>query len=407
MTPGSRVLAGDAARWRMLALLAAILILSMTTWFSATAVLPDLQRAFALTTGSASWLTNAVQAGFVAAALTLGISGLADALPARALLACAAALAAVSNLAMLAAPNATALFAARVVTGIALAGVYPTALKLIATWFVRGRGLAMGAAVGALTLGSSTPYLVRAVGATLDWRAVVAASTVTAALAAAAALLAQPGPHGASRRGFDASRLGAVLRDPALSLANLGYFGHMWELYAMWGWFLAWSGAAAAARPFGLSAPLLTFLVISVGAVGCLVGGLAADRIGRTATTALAMAVSGSCCLAAGAVWGGPPELVVAVALVWGFAVIADSAQFSAMATELADPASVGTALTLQVGIGFALTIISIRLLPLIAGFIGWRWSFLVLAPGPILGALAMLVLRAHPRAVAIAGGRR
>ena len=399
--------AGDEARWRMLALLAAILILSMTTWFSATAVLPDLERAFSLTSSAASWLTNAVQAGFVVAALTLGISGLADAVPAHILLAGAAALAAVSNLALLAAPNAAALFAARVVTGIALAGVYPTALKMIATWFARGRGLAMGAAVGALTLGSSTPYLVRAVGAALDWRAVVAASSVAAVISVAATLLVRPGPYGAARHGFDPSRLGVVARNPALVLANLGYFGHMWELYAMWGWFLAWSTAAAAARPLGISAPLLTFLVIAIGAFGCLAGGLAADRIGRTALTASAMAVSGLCCVAAGAVWGGPPALLAAVALVWGFAVIADSAQFSAMATELADPTSVGTALTLQVGGGFALTIVSIRLLPLVAGAFGWRWSFLVLAPGPLVGALAMLALRAHPCAEAIAGGRR
>lgn len=195
-----------------------------------------------------------------------------------------------------------------------------------------------------------------------------------------------------------------MVRDPALGLANLGYFGHMWELYAMWGWFLAWTNAVQAARPIGLTAPLLTFLVIATGAAGCLVGGLVADRIGRTALTASAMMISCLCCLAAGAVWGGPPTLLAAMALVWGFAVIADSAQFSAMATELAEPASVGTALTLQVGVGFALTIVSIRLLPVAADAFGWRWSFLMLAPGPLIGALAML---AHPRAVAIAGGRR
>lgn len=399
--------ADDHARWRMLALLAAILILSMTTWFSATAVLPDLQRSFRLSSGGGAWLTNAVQAGFVASALTLGVSGLADAVPARILLAGAAALAALSNLAVLMAPDAPTLFAARIVTGMALAGVYPTALKLIASWFVRGRGLAMGAAVGALTLGTSTPYLVLAIGAAFDWRAVVVASTVAAAISAGAALLVRPGPHGASRAGFDARRLGAVVRDPALGLANLGYFGHMWELYAMWGWFLAWSSAAGKAHPLGLSAPLLTFFVIAIGAAGCLAGGIAADRIGRTATTAIAMAASGSCCLAAGAVWGGPPILVIGVALIWGFAIIADSAQFSAMATELSDSAAVGTALTLQVGIGFALTIVSIRLLPLVAGALGWRWSFVVLAPGPLVGALAMLALRVHPRASAIAGGRR
>ena len=390
----------------MLAITGASLVLSMTTWFSATAILPELRIVFGLSEGAASWLTNAVQLGFVVAALGLGISGLADALAPRALMAGAAVLAAVSNLALLVAPDAAMLFAARFVTGIALAGIYPPALKLIASWFVTGRGLALGAALGALTLGSSAPYLVRAIGTALDWHLVVATSSACALLGALLlALFAADGPYAAARPKLDLRRVATVLRDPALSLANLGYFGHMWELYAMWGWFLAFAGATTLRLP--VSPAMLTFFVIATGVLGCMAGGLLSDRIGRTATTALMMATSGACALGIGFVFDGPSWLFLAIALLWGFAIIADSAQFSAMVTELGDPRSIGAALAMQVAVGFALTIVSIRLTPLVAAHIGWRWSFVMLAPGPFVGVVAMLALRAHPRARTMANGRR
>ncbi len=393
----------------MLGLIGAALIFSMTTWFSATAILPELAQAFGLSAAGASWLTNAVQIGFVVGALSLSISGLVDALPTRALMATSALLAAASNVVILWVPDAVWLLAARFATGIALAGVYPPALKLIATWFVRGRGLAMGAAVGALTLGSSAPYLLRTIGAHVDWHAVVAVSSGLALLGALILVFAADGPYAASRPKPDLRRIGIVLRDPGLALANLGYFGHMWELYAMWGWFLAYASDAArvASQPPPLSAPLLTFLVIAVGAAGCLGGGILADRLGRTATTALMMALSGSCAVAIGFAFDGPSWLFIAIALVWGFSVIADSAQFSAMVSELADAQSVGAALALQVAVGFALTVVSIRVTPLLAGAIGWRWTFIMLAPGPFVGAAAMLALRRLPRAETIANGRR
>ena len=391
--------------WTMLALIGGALILSMTTWFSATAILADLRLQFGLSEGAASWLTNAVQLGFVVAALGFAVSGIVDALPIRGLMAGCALLAAAANASLLVVPNATWLFVARFVTGMALAGVYPPALKLIASWFVRGRGLAMGAAVGALTLGSSAPYLVRALGTAVDWRLVVMVSSL-AALAAALLILAfvADGPYAAARPKLELSRFAAVLRDPVLLLANLGYFGHMWELYAMWGWFLSFAREAHAGT--GLSPALLTFLVIAVGALGCVAGGLLADRIGRTGTTASMMLVSGACALTIGFAFEGPSWLFITIALVWGFSVIADSAQFSAMATELAGPSTIGAALALQVSIGFALTIVSIRLTPLLASHIGWRWTFTMLAPGPFVGAAAMLALRAQPRARAIANGR-
>ena len=392
----ARVGTNDTARaLRMLAIVGGALILSMTTWFSATAILPDLQRAYGLTDAGASWLTNALQAGFVVAALGLSVSGLVDVIETRSLMVGAALLAACANAALLVAPNGACVFAARAVNGMALAAVYPPALKLLAGWFRAGRGLAMGAAVGALTLGSAGPYLVKALGGHLDWRAVVVAASAAALGAAALLLRVREGPYAGARPRFDLRRVAAVLRDPDISLANLGYFGHMWELYAMWGWLLAYATAAAHIASVQPAPPaLLTFLVIAIGAAGCLAGGALADRLGRPFTAAAMMVVSGACAAGIGFAFDGPGWLFLSVALIWGFTVVADSAQFSALVTELSTPETVGAALALQTGVGFLLTIVSIRLVPVVAAHVGWRWTFLLLVPGPTVGAAAMLVLR-------------
>lgn len=393
----------DLSRRGMLLVAGAILVLAMTTWFAATAIAGSLQEAFGLDAVAASWLTNAVQLGFVSGALGLSLSGLADTLPLRTLMAGAAALAGLSTLALLVVPDRTLLFAARYVTGFALAGVYPPALKLIATWFVRGRGLAMGASLGAVTFGSALPYLLRATSGRVAWHGVVIGAAAASLLAAGLALtLVRPGPHAAAPPRAAPGRILAVLRDPALGLANLGYFGHMWELYAMWGGFSAYAEAARIGQP-----ALLAFCVIATGSLGCVSGGVLGDRIGRTATAGAMMLISGTCAGAIGLAVGGPPWLFIALALVWGFAIIGDSAQFSAMISELSDRDTMGAALALQIGVGFALTIVSIRLLPTIAEAVGWRWSFALLAPGPFIGAAAMAALRRLPRAAAIAQGRR
>jgi MFS family permease len=400
----------DAARWRVLGLVCAGVVLSMTTWFSATAITPELIRAFGLSTAQASWLTNSVQVGFVVGALASSLVGLPDIVSLRALMAASAVLAALCNLSLLAAPSVGALLLARAATGVALAGIYPPALKLVATWFRRGRGTALGAVIAALTLGSAFPHLVRAATDHVAWQAVVAsASAATLAGGALLGLFGVEGPFPFSRARFSPRQIGAVLQNRPLMLANLGYFGHMWELYAMWGWFLAF--ATAALPRLGLldpkTASLLTFGVVASGVVGALGGGLLADRIGRTAASALMMAASGSCALLIGFAFDGPPWLFVLIAVVWGITVIGDSAQFSAMATELSDPRLVGTALALQLGLGFALTVVSIRITPVVAEAVGWRWTFLMLVPGPVVGVAAMAALRRRPEAVRIAQGLR
>jgi MFS family permease len=398
-----------AAAWRMLVLLTGAVILSMTTWFSATAILPQLTAQWQLSGLAQTWMTNGVQLGFVAGALSLSLVNLPDIAPLRLLMGIAAALAAVFNLALLLAPSAEVAIALRFLTGIALAGVYPPALKLVATWFVRGRGLAMGTMIGGLTLGSAFPHLLRALFAGLDWRFVVAtASGLTLGGAIVFLALVREGPYPFSRAVFDPRQIGRVVRNRAVALANLGYFGHMWELYAAWGWFLAFASAASvtsAMSPAGIS--LLVFGVVASGIVGCLIGGVVADRIGRTATTIIMMTLSGLCALAIGLSFDGPLWLFVGLAVLWGMTIIADSAQFSAMTTEVGDSDLIGTALAFQLGIGFALTIVSLTVVPMLAAAIGWQWAFVILAPGPLIGIVAMLLLRRLPEAELIAQGRK
>ncbi len=393
--------AGAAERWRFLGLMALAVVLSMTTWFSATAIVPELNRVWGLTPSAAAWLTISVQLGFVVGALGSSLVNLADVVRLHRLMAAAAALGALANLGLLAAPGLGGAIAARFLTGLALAGVYPPALKMMATWFRRGRGLALGLLIAALTLGSSLPHLFRALGGGVEWRLVVVLSSASSLAAAAIfAVAIREGPYPFGRATLDPAQFGAVLRNRPVLLANLGYFGHMWELYAMWGWFLAFATAAAEAGNAALAgrASLLTFAVVAAGVPGCILGGFLSDRIGRSLTTALMLAGSGTCALLIGFAFAGPAWAFGLIALAWGVTVIGDSAQFSAAVTELADQRFVGTALALQLGLGFGLTVLAIWLMPVFAGWIGgWRWAFLLLVPGPILGATAMLALRRRP----------
>ena len=412
ITPAPADAPAAQGRWPALVLICLGVIGVMTTWFSATAVVPELTLAWGLSTAQAAWLTNAVQLGFVAGALAASLVNLPDIMPLPRLMTIAALLAAVANAALLLDPTPAMAIAARFITGVALAGVYPPALKLMATWFIRGRGLAMGLLISGLTLGSSLPHLLRALTSGLDWRAVVIATTLaTLASALVFALTTREGPHGMGRATFDPRQMLAVLRDRPLMLANIGYFGHMWELYGMWAWFLAFASAAQAGGvspfPFG-SASMLAFVVVAVGVVGCIAGGLLSDRIGRCRTTIWMMLISGTCAALIGLAYDGPAWVLAALALVWGITVIGDSAQFSTAVTELAQPQFTGTALALQLGVGFALTVVAIRALPLFANWMGgWQWAFVMLVPGPIVGAWAMALLRRDPRATRMAGGAR
>ena len=399
----------DRQRWIMLGLLSVALVLSMAVWFSATAVVPELAARFHLSPMAASLMTIAVQIGFVVGAVGSSLVNLPDIIPLRVLMSAAAVGAALANAVILVAPSVSLVIAARLATGLCLAGVYPQAMKLIATWFASKRGLALGVLTGALTLGSALPHLVRASGGAGAATVVSVSSTATLLGGVLIAAFAKEGPFPFRRAVFDPRQIGLVLRNRAVVLASLGYFGHMWELYAMWSWFLAYTRAALAAQGWtaGTTLSFITFGVIAIGAVGCVLAGVMSDGLGRTATTMAMMTASGLCALLIGCSFAGPLWLFLAIAAVWGITVIGDSAQFSAIVTEVGDSRYVGTALALQLGLGFLLTVVTIWLVPAVAELAGWRWVFLVLVPGPVLGTAAMAVLRRLPEAVQIAGGRR
>lgn len=399
----------DADRWRMLLWISLAELGALSLWFSATAVIPALSTAW-MTDAAKAWVSMAVTAGFVAGTALSAVFTLADAFGARRLFAVSAVVGAVANAALLLVMDSLPLvLACRFVTGLAMAGTYPPGMKLAAGWFVQHRGLAVGTLVGALTLGSAAPHFVNAVGG-LAWPLVIV-TTSAASLGAAVVMvrLVRDGPHVTARAPFDPACVAALLRNRGVLLANLGYFGHMWELYAMWSWIglyliEAFTRAGVPAAP--RLGSLATAVVIASGGVSCIVAGRLADVIGRTATTMLAMAASGTCAALIGVAFASPP-LLVAVALVWGFTIVADSAQFSTAISELAPREYIGTALSLQTCVGFTLTLVSTRLVPVMAEWSGWAFAFAFLAPGPALGMLAMWALRRLPESRALALGRR
>jgi MFS family permease len=390
-----------------LALLSAAMVLAMSTWLSASAVVPQLREQWSLGSSTAAWLTIAVQLGFVVGALGAAATNLSDlARPQRVILVGALGAAAANALLVLADGIAIAI-PLRFATGVFLAQVYPPALKVISTWYKQGRGTALGILVGALTVGTALPYLVDGLGE-VAWQPVILA---TSALTLAGGLIAvriPDGPYPFPRARFDPRQARRALSNRGVRLASLGYFGHMWELYAMWAWFLLFFAAVLErdGAASGSAAAYATFAVIGIGGIGCWVGGLLGDRWGRTNTTVLMMTISGISALAIGLLFSEPSWIVLVVGLVWGFTVVADSAQFSTIVTELADQAYVGTALTLQLALGFILTVATIWLIPVLEEAISWRWAFALLVPGPALGIVAMLRLRASPDAARIAGGR-
>jgi MFS family permease len=380
----------DRRRRAALGQLSLALILAMSTWFSASAVVPQLREEWTLSSGAAAWLTIAVQLGFVAGAVVSSLLNLSDLLSPRIIILGGALGAAAANAGLLLVDGPASALPYRALTGFFLAGVYPPALKLMATWFLRGRGLALGILVGALTVGSAMPHLVNGLGG-LDWRVTVVATSVLTVIGGVVGSMVHEGPSPFPRAVFDPRQAGQVLSNRGVRLASLGYFGHMWELYAMWAWFAVFF--AEVVNPNGepsSATAYATFMVIGIGGLGCVVGGILGDGWGRERTTSFMMLLSGACALLIGLLFNAPTWVVLLVGLVWGFAVVGDSAQFSTMVTEHADQAYVGTALTLQLALGFTLSVATLWLIPVLVEEVGWRWAFAFLAPGPALGVLAM-----------------
>lgn len=370
-------------------------LLGTSLWFSANSAADDLVRSWGATAADIGLLTGAVQLGFILGTLTLALSGLADRFPASRIFVFSAILGAAFNGGFaLASEGVLSGVALRFLVGISLAGIYPMGMKLIVSWNPRHSGASLALLVGMLTLGTALPHAIRAIGLGFPWQDVILASSALATIAAVLILLLGDGPHLPAAQLRQAPRISTALqtfRFPAFRAASLGYFGHMWELYAFWTLVpmlvvvtqldrrIEWGGVSA-----------LSFAIIASGTAGCLIGGVLSRRVGSARVAAAALALSGLCCLCFPWFSANASALgLLAFLMVWGGAVVADSPQFSAIASSSCPPQAVGSALAMQNSAGFAVTLISITVATLLYEQLGPKVSW-VLLPGPILGLIAL-----------------
>ncbi|MFA9558352.1 nitrate/nitrite transporter [Evansella sp. AB-rgal1] len=385
-----------------LLLLSIAMIGTMTTWFSMTAVLPELIELWSLSSTQASFVTIMVQIGFVLGSLIFAFFNLPDRINLSILFFWSAISAGTSTIiaAFVVDSYASALFF-RFITGIALSGVYGPGLKLMSTWFRIRRGMALGFVVGALTLGSATPHLFR-IFSLGSWELVLVISGIASIVAGIIVRITiSNGPYPLPKATFDAWAIPRALRHKPVRLANYGYFGHMWELYAMWAWFGLFFTSSLELRGVENASTLgsfVTFVVIASGFIGAWFGGIFADKFGRERITVWSLGTSGVIAFSIGFFYEGPVWFLLLLGIIWGISIIADSAQFSALITEHGDQRYIGSLLTFQLAVGFTLTAIVILLIPIFESMVGWRFVFLLLVPGPLFGFVAMLRMKSEDK---------
>tara|TARA_R110002096_G_scaffold26825_7_gene82660 strand:+ start:11365 stop:12519 length:1155 start_codon:yes stop_codon:yes gene_type:complete len=373
-------------------------VAGMSLWFVSSAILPDMIREADISSLRQAALSSGVQAGFVVGALVVAFLGLADRYDPRRIFAISAVLAALVNLSLIVSvPGSTAAILARFVTGALLAGVYPVGMKIVVGWGRKDRGFLVGALIAALTLGSAFPHLLALAGGA-NWRGTVVAVSLAAALGGLLCLLVSLGPYHAVAPRFNPRVIATAWTNRRVRLAYAGYLGHMWELYAMWAWIgLATATSYALTMPADQAirlATLTAFTAIAAGGLASVLAGLVADRIGKAEVALVAMLVSGTSALAVALSFGGPAWLTFVVVVIWGISIIPDSAQFSALVADHSPPEQAGSLMTFQTALGFALTIVTVQITPMLAAAFGWPLVLAGMALGPLFGVVAMLRLR-------------
>lgn len=385
-------------KFRSISVLVLAQVSALSLWFISAAVLPDMLLDHDISALAQAALSSAVAAGFVVGALVSAFTGLSDRFDPRKVFASCAFVAALSGFAlMLLQPGGSASIAMRFLTGAMLAGVYPVGMKIAVGWGKEDRGLLVGLLVGALTFGSASPHLVAWLGGA-DWQITIAIVSTLTLVSGGLILLCGLGPYHARAPAFQMSAIAEAWTNKRVRYAYLGYFGHMWELYAMWAWIgvatqISYQATMNEADAISFS-KLTAFLAIGLGGLTCFAGGIMADRIGKAQVTIIAMVISGFAALATAATFGGAPWVTFTFVILWGLAIIPDSPQFSALVADASPPQVAGSLMTFQTAIGFALTIFTVQLTPVFVEATSWPAAMVVMALGPAFGVYFMRKLR-------------
>ena len=363
-------------------------------WFASNGVMANLVQTFKLNPNAVGSLTSAIQFGFIIGTLTFAILTIADRFPPSRVFFICAFIGALINLGMIWNGNTLlSLLFLRFLTGLCLAGIYPVGMKIAADHFKKGLGLSLGFLVGALVLGTAFPHLLNSIIPQNLWKNVIIATSSSAALGGLIMLLFVPnGPYRQSAQRLELNAFFKVFQVPKFKAAAFGYFGHMWELYAFWAFVPIILSSYKSMHPnLILNIPYWSFLIIGTGGIACVLGGYLSKLYGEKRIATIALFSSGLCCLISPIILSiSSTVFLLSFLLFWGMVVIADSPLFSTLVAHNAQPKLKGTALTIVNCVGFAITIVSILILTLLSEYMDWKYLFIILAPGPILGLIAL-----------------